>query len=92
MVTLAPPVSACRSTAEHSTAVNKIDAVMDEALPSQPPIEAQPLQETHRRAFQHAGAHAAFDIGAVPPLDDDGLYTRLQQQMAEQHTGPAQPR
>ena len=60
---------------------------MDEALAPQAAIQAEAGHEGDRALFEDAGADAAFDIGAVTPLEDHDVDAVLAQHVAQQHAG-----
>ena len=80
-----PPSAAQRRhvDAEHLPIADQIGAVMQKALGAHPVIETKRRQHIHGDLFQHPGANAAFDIGAVAPLQHRGGDAMPPQQMRQ---------
>jgi hypothetical protein len=72
---------------EHLAVAGQSRAGMHQALGAEAGVEAEAGHEVDRDLFEHAGAHAALDVGAVAALDHDAVHVRLAQQVSEEHAG-----
>jgi hypothetical protein len=69
----------------------QLDAVLDEALATQPLVEPQLGEQVDGALLEHAGANALLDVLAVPILEDDRLDPAPVQEVRQQKPRRAAP-
>jgi hypothetical protein len=70
-----------------STGNSDVDSGMRQALCTQSRRNACPLGNVDSTLLEHTGADAAQHMLRAAPLKNDGIDTRLMQQLTEQQTG-----
>jgi len=58
--------------------------VMRQALGMHARTDTRPVHQADRALFQHAGPHAAENVFAARPVENDGLDAGIAEQLAEQ--------